>query len=149
MASATPEWPPADQARVGPVHAESLDVVWKRFGSRPGGLTAQEVTQRRRTTAGRAGRSRAAAVVGELIESLVEPLQLLLIAVGVLSALFGELRDAIAIFVVIGLVSAVEAISEIRATRALQALRDLSAPTAVTRRAGAVSRGRGRRARDR
>ena len=68
------------------------------------------------------------AVLGELFESLVEPLQLLLIAVGVLSAIFGELRDAIAIFAVIALVSAVETISEIRAKRALQALRDLSAP---------------------
>src|SRR4029079_15914934 len=75
----------------------------------------------------------------ELVESVVEPLQLLLVAVGVLSALFGELRDAIAIFVVIALVSAVEAISEVRAKRALRALRDLSAPTAVVRREGAAA----------
>ena len=59
--------------------------------------------------------------------------------VGVLSAIFGELRDAIAIFVVIALVSAVEAISEVRAKRALRALRDLSAPNALVRRAGAVA----------
>ena len=134
MASATP----ADRAGVVPAHAESLSVVWERFGSRPSGLTPAEVERRRTTTTEGAERSRVAAVLGELIESLVEPLQLLLLAVGVLSAIFGELRDAIAIFAIIGLVSAVEAISEIRAKRALRALRDLSAPTALVRRAGAV-----------
>ena len=66
----------------------------------------------------------------------MEPLQLLLVVVGVLSAIFGELRDAIAIFSVIVLVSAVEAISEVRAKRALKALRELSAPNALVRRAG-------------
>jgi Ca2+-transporting ATPase len=134
MASATP----ADRARVVPAHAESLDALWERFGSRPSGLTPAEVARRRSTTVARAEGSRAAAVLGELFESLVEPLQLLLLAVGVLSAIFGELRDAIAIFAIIGLVSAVEAISEIRAKRALQALRDLSAPNALVRRAGVV-----------
>ena len=79
------------------------------------------------------------AVLEELVESVVEPLQLLLVAVGVLSAIFGELRDAIAIFAVIALVSAVEAISEVRAKRALRALRDLSAPNALVRREGAVA----------
>jgi P-type Ca2+ transporter type 2C len=134
MASATP----ADRGRGVPAHAESLGVLWERLGSRPGGLTPPEVAQRRSTTAEGAERSRAAIVLGELVESLVEPLQLLLILVGVLSAIFGELRDAIAIFAIIGLVSAVEAISEIRAKRALRALRDLSAPNALVRRAGAV-----------
>ncbi len=79
------------------------------------------------------------AVLGELVEAVVEPLQLLLVAVGVLSAIFGELRDAIAIFVVIALVSVVEASSEVRAKRALRALRELSAPNALVRRAGTVT----------
>jgi P-type Ca2+ transporter type 2C len=75
-------------------------------------------------------------VLGELSESLAEPLMLLLILVAVLSAIFGELRDAIAIFVVIVIIGAVEAVSEVRAKRALRALRDLSAPNALVRRAG-------------
>jgi Ca2+-transporting ATPase len=120
------------------VHAEPLDELWGRLGSRPSGLTPAEVDERRGTTQAKTERSRAFAIAGELVESLVEPLQLLLIAVGVLSAMFGELRDAIAIFAVIGLVSAVEAISEIRAKRALASLRELSASTALVRRAGAV-----------
>jgi Ca2+-transporting ATPase len=90
------------------------------------------------TATARIGGSRAAAVLEELAESLAEPLMLLLIAVAVLSAIFGELRDAIAIFVVIVIIGAVEAIAEVRAKRALRALRDLSASNALVRRAGAA-----------
>src|SRR4051794_2611620 len=138
MASATPVSPP-DRAPAVPAHAEPLAVVWQRTGSRPGGLTPEEVEQRRGTAAARTERSSTMAVLEELVESVVEPLQLLLVAVGVLSAIFGELRDAIAIFAVIALVSVVEALSEVRAKRALRALRDLSAPNALVRRAGTVA----------
>jgi Ca2+-transporting ATPase len=127
------------RAPVVQAHAEPLGVVWERTGSRPSGLTPEEVEQRRDTAAVRTVGSPTMAVLEALVESAVEPLQLLLVAVGVLSAIFGELRDAIAIFAVIALVSAVEAISEVRAKRALRALRDLSAPDALVRRAGAVA----------
>jgi Ca2+-transporting ATPase len=76
--------------------------------------------------------------LAELVESLREPLQLLLIAVGVLSAIFGELRDAIAIFVIIGAVAAIETLTELRARRALEALRRLAAPTGRVLREGRV-----------
>ena len=138
MPSATRASPRADRAPAVPVHAESRAVVWKRTGSRPDGLRPGEIAQRR-TAAVRAEGANTSAVLGEIVESLVEPLQLLLVVVGVLSAIFGELRDAIAIFTVIVLVSAVEAISEVRAKRALQALRDLSAPDALVRRAGVAT----------
>src|SRR3954447_12588523 len=139
MASATAPSRAADEAPTVPVHAEPPAVVWERIGSRPGGLTPEEVEQRRGTAAVRTAGSPTLAVLEELLESVVEPLQLLLVAVGVLSAIFGELRDAIAIFAVIALVSAVEATSEVRATRALRVLRDLSAPSALVRRAGTVA----------
>ena len=139
MASATGASRLADAAPAVPVHAEPLGVVWARIRSRPSGLTPEEVQQRRGTAVVRTEKTPAMALLGELAESVVEPLQLLLVAVGVLSAIFGELRDAIAIFAVIALVSIVEAISEIRATRALRALRDLSAPNALVRRAGTVA----------
>jgi len=119
-----------------PAHAAPVASVWERTGSRPAGLTPEEVEQRRETAPVRTGGSRAGAVLEELAESLTEPLMLLLIAVGVLSLIFGELRDAIAIFVVIVIIGAVEAISEVRAKRALKALRELSAPNALVRRAG-------------
>ena len=138
MASATPAPRPAEQAPDVPVHAEPAAAVWERTGSRPEGLTAEEVASRRGAAPARTGRSRAGDVLEEVVESLTEPLMLLLIAVAVLSAIFGELRDAIAIFFVIVLIGAVEAIAEVRAKRALRALRDLSAPNALVRRAGAA-----------
>src|SRR4051794_13003043 len=123
----------------GPAHAEPLDGLWERTRSRPGGLTADEVEQRRGPAAVRTEDSPAGAVLEELAESLTEPLMLLLIAVGVLSAIFGELRDAVAIFIVIVIIGAVEATAEVRAKRGLRALRDLSAPHAFVRRAGGVT----------
>ncbi|GAA0716448.1 HAD-IC family P-type ATPase [Dactylosporangium roseum] len=66
----------------------------------------------------------------ELAESFTEPLQLLLIAVAVLSALFGELSDAVAIAVVIAAVAVLETATEMRTARAIDALRTMSAPTA-------------------
>jgi Ca2+-transporting ATPase len=112
--------------------------VWERIGSRPSGLTAEEVASRRGPATAQTEGSRRGAVLEELAESLAEPLMLLLIAVAVLSAIFGELRDALAIFVVIVIIGAVEATAEVRAKRALRALRDLSAPNALVRRAGGV-----------
>src|SRR3954452_1261539 len=139
VASATPASCPVDRASAVPVHAEPPQAVWERTGSRPDGLTAEEVAGRRATVTPRGKGSPAGPVLEELAESLAEPLMLLLIAVGVLSAIFGELRDAIAIFVIIVIIGAVEATSEVRAKRALRALRDLSAPHALVRRAGTVA----------
>src|SRR3954466_7655358 len=139
MVSATPAPRAAAGAPAVPAHAEPLEAVWERTGSRPDGLTAEEVAGRRATVTPRGKGSPAGPVLEELAESLAEPLMLLLIAVGVLSAIFGELRDAIAIFVIIVIIGAVEATSEVRAKRALRALRDLSAPHALVRRAGGVT----------
>ncbi len=110
--------------------------MWEELDSSPGGLSASEALRRRPPISRARERSRAFAVLGELGESLSEPLQLLLIAVGVLSLVFGELRDAIAIFVIIALVAGVETVSEARAGRALRALRGLTASRARVRRDG-------------
>ena len=56
MAIATPASRLADRAPAVPVHAEPLGVLWERTGSRPGGLTPEEVGQRRGAPAGRIGR---------------------------------------------------------------------------------------------
>jgi len=112
--------------------------VLARLGSRAGGLTAQEAARRRGGVRAVRRRPRWVEVLRDLAESLTEPLQLLLVAVGVLSAIFGELRDAIAIFVIIALVAASEAFSEARAHRKLDALRTMTAPSARVRRDGAV-----------
>jgi P-type Ca2+ transporter type 2C len=72
--------------------------------------------------------------VKELLESFTEPLQLLLLLVAVLSAVFGELSDAIAIFVVIVAVVVTETVTETRAAHAIAALKQLSAPVARVHR---------------
>jgi len=117
-------------------YAQSVQALWVELGSSPGGLTQVDGEARRASEVGERSRPRGLALLLELTESLFEPLQLLLIAVGVLSAVFGQLRDAVAIFVIIAIVAGVEAITEARAKSALRALRSLSAPTARTRRDG-------------
>lgn len=72
----------------------------------------------------------------EVGEALTEPLVLLLIAVGVLYALLGELGDAITIFLVILAVAGIEVVNEARAKRAIASLGTLSAPTATLVRDG-------------
>jgi Ca2+-transporting ATPase len=74
----------------------------------------------------------------EIFESSTEPLQLLLIAVGIIYAILGELEDALTILAVIVAVSLVESVSELRAKRAIAALRSLAAPMATVVRAGAA-----------
>jgi Ca2+-transporting ATPase len=78
-------------------------------------------------------------VLGELAEAVTEPLQLLLLAVGVLSWVFGRLEDAVAIFVVIAMVIVTETVTELRAAKAIDALRRLAAPTARIRLGDAVT----------
>jgi Ca2+-transporting ATPase len=66
-----------------------------------------------------------------LRSSLTQRLVLLLLAVGFVYAILGELRDAALIFAVILVVASMEAWTAWRASRAISALRDLSAPKAL------------------
>lgn len=74
----------------------------------------------------------------EILEELTEPMILLLLAVGVLYGFFGELRDTLAIFVIIGTVLAIEIGNESRAKKAIRALARLSAPSSLVIRSGAL-----------
>lgn len=71
-----------------------------------------------------------------LREEIAEPMILLLLAVGVLYALSGELRDALAIFAIIAAVILVEVFNEYRAKAAIVSLGRLAAPTALVIRGG-------------
>ena len=72
----------------------------------------------------------------ELLESLKEPLVLLLLGIGGLYLVFGELRDAVIIFGVIITVAVTEATIEWRAGRAVAALSAMSEPNALVWRNG-------------
>jgi P-type Ca2+ transporter type 2C len=124
----------------GPVwHALGPAAVLDRLQASPAGLSAGEHARRQAQYGpNAAAEPKRDSVLAELFESVTEPLQLLLIAVGVLSAIFGQLSDAAAIFVVIVLVAVTETVTELRASRAIDALRSLSAPTARVSRAGQV-----------
>ena len=72
----------------------------------------------------------------EFLEELKEPLILLLLGVGVLYAVWGELRDALVIFGVILTLNTVEVVNEQRAKKAIRSLRTLAEPTASVMRDG-------------
>jgi Ca2+-transporting ATPase len=78
-------------------------------------------------------------LLDELLESLREPLVLLLLGIGVLTFIFGEWRDAAIIFGVICLVALTEASIEWRAGRAISALSAMAEPKAYVWRDGVLS----------
>jgi len=69
-------------------------------------------------------------------EEVAEPMILLLLAVGVLYALWGDLADALAIFAIITGIACVEIVNEYRAKAAIAALQRLAAPLAPVLRDG-------------
>ena len=112
-------------------HAASPEVALDRLGASPGGLTNEEARRRLEANGpNQAAPARRESLLGAYLESLREPLQLLLIAVGVLSAIWGEVRDAAVIFGLIALVAGIEASTELRARRSIEGLRSLTAARA-------------------
>lgn len=112
-------------------HTFALTEVLDRLGSAADGLGHVDAASRLdRIGPNQAVSPKAERWWAELAESLAEPLQLLLVVVAVLSAVFGEIRDAVAIAVIIVVVAGIETVSEQRAKRAIEALRQLAAPTA-------------------
>ncbi|MFB0562106.1 MAG: cation-translocating P-type ATPase [Candidatus Lokiarchaeia archaeon] len=72
-------------------------------------------------------------------EEITEPLILLLIGVGVLYSIWGELRDAITILTIISALVFVEVWNEYRAKRSINALKRLASPTVLILRDGKLS----------
>lgn len=75
----------------------------------------------------------------EVLESLREPLQLLLLAVGAAYLLLGEVADALTILAVVGIVSGIEVLNQLRARRAVASLATIGAPTAMVIRGGELA----------
>lgn len=72
----------------------------------------------------------------EFFEELREPMVLMLLVTGVLYAIWGELSDAITIFVIILTLNTVEVVNEVRSKKAIASLRKLAEPTTSVRRDG-------------
>jgi Ca2+-transporting ATPase len=77
-------------------------------------------------------------------DALREPMFLLLVAIGVLYVVLGDLRESLALLVAVFLVIGITLYQERKAERALDALRDLSSPRALVIRDGTERRISGR-----
>ncbi len=72
----------------------------------------------------------------EFFEELCEPMVLMLLVTGILYIIWGELAEAITIFVIILTLNTVEVMNEMRSKKAIASLRKLAEPLAAVRRAG-------------
>ncbi|MDQ6947627.1 MAG: cation-transporting P-type ATPase [Actinomycetota bacterium] len=118
--------------------SQPADMVLDRLAATPDGLAGPEAQRRAADRPAPSVGERREGFISELVESVGEPLQLLLIAVAVLSAIWGEVTDAVAIAGIIVAVAIVETVTEARTTRAIKALSSLAAPKAAVRRDGLV-----------
>ena len=84
----------------------------------------------------RIARPREVSFLGIAREEITEPMILLLLAVGVIYTIWGNLEDALTIFVVIALLVLAEVWNEYRAKKAIASLSSLAAPMAMVLRDG-------------
>jgi Ca2+-transporting ATPase len=101
------------------------------------GLTDQEAAQRLATNGlNRLVEETEIRFLAILREEITEPMILLLIAVGVLYSVLGNLTDSLTIIAVIVVLVLVEVWNEYRAKRSISALKKLAPPTAFVLRSG-------------
>jgi Ca2+-transporting ATPase len=121
-------------------HAFPLEKVLGDLSSNVNGLTSSEAAKRLEVTGPNVIDSkRPDSFFRELLEELTEPMILLLLAVGVLYSIWGEITDAFTIFAVIIALISVEAFNDYRAGKTIHALRKLSEPNTLVRREGFIS----------
>jgi Ca2+-transporting ATPase len=119
-------------------HSRELQELIQSSGVNPEtGLTDQEAVQRLATY----GRNRLVEeteirFLAILKEEITEPMILLLIAVGVLYSVLGNLTDALTIIAIITILVLVEVWNEYRAKRSIAALKKLAPPTTLVLRNG-------------
>lgn len=75
----------------------------------------------------------------EFIAELREPMVLMLLITGVLYAIWGEISDAITIFVIILTLNTVEVVNEQRSKKAIASLRKMAEPVASVNRDGHIT----------
>jgi len=103
------------------------------------GLTAQQATERlAKYGPNRLVEEKEIRFLRILKEELTEPMILLLITVGILYSIWGNIADALTIIAIIGMLVLVEAWNEYHAKRSITALKKLAAPTSTVLRDGKV-----------
>lgn len=119
-------------------HGLDPERLARRLGANPAtGLGSEEARARlERDGPNRLRPARRVSFLEVFLEEVREPMILLLLVTGTLYAIWGDLEDAITIFVVIAVLVGVEVGNEARAHRAIEALRGLSEPSATVHRDG-------------
>ncbi len=119
-------------------HSRELQELIQSSGVNPEtGLTDREAAQRLdKYGPNRLVEEREIHFLAILKEEITEPMILLLIAVGVLYSILGNLTDALTIIAIIVVLVLVEVWNEYRAKRSIGALRKLAPPTALVLRNG-------------
>lgn len=121
-----------------PWHTASVEDTAAKLGSNPAnGLSELEAqTRLAQTGLNRLSAEKKEPFWKEFFEELREPMVLMLLVTGVLYAIWGELADAITIFVIILALNTVEVINEQRSKKAIASLRKLAEPVTSVRRNG-------------
>ncbi len=128
----------ADASPAPPWHAASIgDTAARLNSSAAEGLTQAEAQARlARFGPNTLTAEKKESFWEEFAEELREPMVLLLLVTGALYALWGELADAVTIFVIILTLNTVEVLNEFRSKQAIASLRKLAEPAAAVRRGG-------------
>src|SRR3972149_622106 len=119
-------------------HSRELQDIIQSSGVNPEtGLTDQEAAQRlTKYGPNRLVEEREIHFLAILKEEITEPMILLLIAVGVLYSVLGNLTDSLTIIAIIVVLVLVEVWNEYRAKRSISALKKLAPPTTIVLRNG-------------
>jgi P-type Mg2+ transporter len=113
------------------------DTVLKELGSQPGGLSAAEADSRlKRVGTNEIAREKHQSALMRLLSNIKNPLVLLLLALGVLSYLTGDLRAMVVIFVMVVLGVVLRFFQEMRADNAAEKLKAMVSNTATLMRDG-------------
>lgn len=126
-------------ARPPPDHAQTAEQVLAAHRVTPAGLESGEAVARRARWGSNALPAAASpSVLGRLGHQFASPLVLLLVAAAGLSALVGEVVDALVIGVILLANAMLGVLQELRADRALEALASMLQPTVRVRRDGSL-----------
>jgi P-type Ca2+ transporter type 2C len=120
-----------------PWHQMAEEEVFATLQSRPQGLSAAEVQERRATFGhNELAEGKRRTPLRMFFEQFTDFMIIVLLVAAVISGLIGEAKDTIAIVVIVILNAIIGFIQEYRAERAMEALKAMAAPTATAMRDG-------------
>jgi len=118
--------------------SKSADDVFKELDTDPNnGISTKEAEQRlKKFGENKLVEEEEEGFIDVLKEAMTEPMILLLLSVGVLYSIWGNLLDAVTIFAIIVILVLVEVYNEFKAERSIEALKRLASPSVLVLRDG-------------